>query len=377
MNIDIRMPTAPRPDGWAWARSTAAALADSRDDGPAVLAAVDYFESLLGRDWPGWKEGRPLANTFFTRANSETVAGVELHRVLALLEDEPDIGEVVGQLKSAPWEQFVAATMVVELASRARQAGIETKLLRARGKTIADLRLKLNDRWVTIECLALHETAVMRHADDVYIELERWLTEQGLDQLGRTTVAVLNERSPSEVLQRLPEVKHAVANMVRSGLSELALDGFAKITFERGLSPLPVPIAGLGGEPVETDIRRMRHRMREKSRQLEGEGPSLLVVRSRYLFVFDHLREEMLASTLRMLDAEIGHLKNISAAMVYETWLGSPPPLRTRRAGRLSTVEGTDHRGRSRVAAFVAGADATHPLSDSDVDAFVGPASFW
>ncbi|MBX3201182.1 MAG: hypothetical protein KF894_23790, partial [Labilithrix sp.] len=376
MNIEIRMPAVSRADGWVWARSTAAILA-SRVDGRAVLDAIDYFEQLLGADWPGWAKGYPLANTFFTGVNSEEVTGVELHRLLASLHDEPDIGEVIGQLKSPAWEQFVAATMVLRLASGARRSAIKTQILRARGKHIADLRLDVAGRWLTLECLALHETAVMREAERVDVVLSRWLAESGIDRLGRTTVTILHEPSPSEVLERLPELKEAIHTIVREGRSEAEVETLAKVSFERGLSPLPVPLSGLGSEPLDSDIRRLRHRMREKSRQLVANGPSILVVRTRHLFAFDPHREEMLVLLLAMLHQELGGLPDISAVLVYETWLGSGPPARTRRAGRFAVVEGTDSRGRARVSAFVASGSAVHPLTRAEIDAFVGNESFW
>jgi len=376
MNIELQI--ASRSDGWAWARASADTIARSRPGGRAVLDALDYFEALLGADWTGWAERRPLANTFFTGVSNDEVAGVELHRLLAVLDNDPEIREVIGQLQSAPWEQFVAATMVIHLAARARTAGIKTKFLRARGKTIADLLLDICGRWLTIECLALHETAVMRLAEDVDVALSHWLRASGIDRLGRTMVTVLNERSPSEVMQRLPELKAAVQTLAcDGGPSDAEIEGLAKISFERGLSPHPVPVSGLGSETLDRDIHRLRQRMRQKSRQLVADGPSILVVRSRHLFAFDHHREEMLARTLEMLDEELGRLKDIGAVIVYETWLGSPRSTGSRRDGGFAILEGAEQGGRARVAAFVANANAAHPLSDAELEAFIGKNAFW
>jgi len=342
-----------------------------------LCEALDYFERALGSEWPGWTEGRPLANTFFTGVNGDEVAGVELYRALRALPGDLEIGEVIGQLQSTSWEQFVAATMVLEVASRACRARIPTTLLRARGKTIADLQLNIAARWLTIECVALHETAVMRHADDVYINLAQWLAESGIDRLGRTTIMILNERAPTEVLNRLPELQTAVQSLVRDERPEVEIEEFAKISFERGLAPLPVAIAGLGGEPADRDVQRLRHRMRQKSCQLAVDGPSLLLVRSRYLFAFDHLRGEMVARAVAMLDEELERLHDISAVLLYETWLGSPPPRIRHRGGPVSILAGADGRGRSRVALLVASANAAKPIAEAELDAFAAEDGFW
>lgn len=368
---------APTGEGWNRARQTAATAANSHIEAKALLDAIAFFEAEFGGNWPGWDRRYPLATTFFFAVDTNTASGVELHQHLLALGPDPARNEILGHLKSSAWEQFAAARMVLDLAARARRAGIEVQLLRAPGKIIADLRLRLVERWIRVECVALHESDTARNADRVLDEFLRWTTALGVEKLGRLHVKIVEQLPPSKILERLSELKACIERAVRADTADFLIDGLAAVSFRAGLPALPVPIEGVGEENLDRDVERLRLRIRQKSKQLVGPDPSLLVARTRYLFAFEPFRLEMQAATLKMLEEELTLLPAVSAAVVYETWLGADLPSQGHRGDRFAILEGPDGPGRSRVAVFLAGATPTTPFSLPEVAAFIGEHGFW
>src|SRR5947209_3343283 len=51
-----------------------------------VAKAVVFFHASLGDEWPGWTEGRPLANGFFTALQTGPAECVRLHRMVGVLD---------------------------------------------------------------------------------------------------------------------------------------------------------------------------------------------------------------------------------------------------------------------------------------------------
>ena len=202
-----------------------------------LLAALEWFRVRLPADWPGWADGHPLCNQFFTRMNERPPLGVELHRMLIGLDD-PNLAVIVKQLASPAWEEFTAGRMTLELASRLRAGACKVELLtETRTGPVADVRVKIAERWLTIECLALQADASKHAAWRVFEEVPAWLASSGIDKEGRTTIEFLDILAP-EVERRLPELKEGIQRMVDEGINELRVADIAIVRFKLGALPL-------------------------------------------------------------------------------------------------------------------------------------------
>jgi hypothetical protein len=354
---------------WDRAREMAADGRPTPEELASLLEAIAYFERYAPKNWLGWQSDWPLAQSFFGRYLECPHEGVRLYRQLTGLETVPDLKFSRSELFAKEHGKFQAAMMTLNLASAARNAGHAIEFLGVDGKRIADLRISLHERPVTVECFRLQESKVMFDAEQVERRLSRWLAESGTNFRGQTMVTIHDGVRSDETLRRLEELYGGVQQLVRDGQAHVVIPGFADIEFSVGLSFLPVPIRGHGSEPIGRDIDRLAGRLWEKSAQLGRGGASIFMARPRHLLVFDTLRFELVLAAATRFEEALASLPHVSAVVMHQTWLGSPPPQFVHDGGSIWVDQGRTSEGFARISVVVVNMGATNPLSPLELAA--------
>jgi hypothetical protein len=167
--------------------------------------------------------------------------------------------------------------MALEFCSRACACGSDVEFVQTGNEKTPDVRMRLADRWVTIEFKALHENE----------EIAPWYEfEQTLMNLliGRGVVATTFDRELTPLALSDPEA-------VADGLAAVAAGShheYQPLPRGTGRARLAAINSGLTGYPVvqQTELVRLVSKLRSKwwKQLASAEGPTLLVVRTSELF---------------------------------------------------------------------------------------------
>ena len=248
---------------------------------PEVAAAVTFFRAALGEDWPGWTERWPLANIFFAEVQRGPAECVRLHRMFRVLENVEHANLLTKDLGRRSWRDHVAAVMALEFCSRFHSAGHRAELVKPESAPRPDARIKLDDRWVTVEFKALHDSD-----DEVqwYETLDQVFSEaayRGIDlndfEIELTSAA---RGSATAIVNGLAAI---CASDCRNFVGLPEGTGQARLAERRGVGTISPPVT------QNDDVTRIEKRLldvnRPWSRQLATtSGATLLVVRSKDIF---------------------------------------------------------------------------------------------
>lgn len=385
LRIDYRVPS-EESVGWAEKLAEVTARMDLKQRERAQLeAALQYFRRELGEDWPGWREHRHLATQFFIRYNTDACLGVELHSLASAIAEVPNAARVIRGLGEAPWEKFVSSRMELALASTAatRMLPIEIPVEVRGGDPTPDLRIGIDDRLLTIECLRMQENHDEKLTDALGEQLLAWTTLYGFATRGRLTIMYENVVHVREAMLRIEEIHTALLELADKGAGTVELPRLARVALDPQQPALPSPLLQLPYidryESMEEqhEARRLMHRIREKARQLREPGPTLLIVHTRaVIWPARDTRAALkdLGDTLcRWLEGT-----RIGGVMVHEDFLASGPDgclfldhkpqasmLIARRAGRM------------RSAVLARNLRAPERLTDAEVSFFINAAPSW
>ncbi len=351
--------------------------ADSRKDPRAVgdaLEALTGFEGMLGGDWSGWAEGVPLARDFFVSIQHQPAEGVKFWRMIRALDGVPGLAQVVTDgLANKAWTEYTAAVMALEFCSRVRAAGGGAEFVQRDHDKSPDARLKLVDRWITVEFKALHERDEM----EVWYEFEQTVMN-GLTPHGLAGTAFDRELTPV-ALEDPGAVVEGLISIAARSVSEY--EPLPRGTGRARLAPIN---CGKCGYPVEQtdELVRLVTKVRSAKwwKQLErADGPTLLVVRSRT--TLSGTEPARVGSAARRLtDAlrtPLSKLGMIGAVLVYEEPFWAPVFAIHHQADDLRVRIDTSPTGCARFMVLVPNPDAKEPLREDDLDRLVGPQPIW
>jgi len=350
---------------------------DARKDPRAVGEAVEAltgFEGMLTKDWRGWAEGVPLARDFFVSLQHQAAEGVKFWRMVRTLDGVSGLAEVVHSgLANKMWKEYTAAAMALEFGSRIRAAGGDAEFIQRDHDKSPDARLRLVDRWITVEFKGLHERDEM----EAWYDFEQTVMN-GLTPHGLAGVAFDRELTPAALGDPGAVVEGLLSIAVRN-VREYEL--LPRGTGRARLAPIN---CGKCGYPVEQTDELVRLTSRVRSRkwyeQLErAGGPTLLIVRANTLFGTGE-PGVVGAAARRVADAlnvYLPRLRMISAVLVYDEPFWAPRFAIHHEADDLRVRIDTAPSGCARFMTLVRNADATEPLHEADLDKLVGPQPIW
>jgi hypothetical protein len=352
--------------------------------------AVAWFRRVLGRNEA---KARLLRYWFRTGVNGLAHA-VRLYRCIVALEGVADREKTVRlYLGGGEQELFDAGVMMFDLASGFRRSGREVEFLQpARSGTtesggrhrprVADLRVKLLERRIDIECNAKQPSEEERTADQLFWGLAEWHWQllRASGRVHRLTIQPVETR-PSRFSAELGRIKEAALDLMKAGSTgTVSLPGLCQVAYAADISPLPSPL--LNGLVYDTfynlgdsrEADRLVHALK-KGDQLSASAPGVLVVRGRGLFWHPIHRAGIPSVADRLKEAVSKHPK-IGGVIVYETWIDAE------ESGSTFSCT-SDHRSfvtqglRARAAVYVQNPNARLPLEDEEVELLVGPKMIW
>jgi len=349
---------------------------DAEKDPRASLQDVEAlrgFAAMVGDDWSGWRNGAPLACRFLVRLQGGPTEGVRLWRLVEQLRDVPGLVHVVRrELASKVWIEFYAGAMALEFCARARSAGCAVELVQRDSEKSPDSRVKLVDRWVTVEFKALHESE----------EMEDWNVWEQIIEIG------LGARCVSATFDRdLTQQALSDPGAVLDGLVSIAardVRSYEALPRETGRARIAATNVGRLGYPVEQkpELERLVSKVpsRKWREQLErADGPTLLVVRANTMFGADEPKL-VGAAARRIAEAlkpKLAGLEMVGAVLVYEDPFSAPAfPIHVKLAD-LRVRRDTSPSGNARSIVLVHNAGAAAPLTDAELDRLAGDAPVW
>ncbi len=176
----IQLPKLDDHQTWADAERDPRVNEESRE-------ALHGFGAMFGQGWRGWAASVPLTLQFFTAIENGSCEGVRLWQMVKALDGVPgSVGFARNALGSRVWREYVAAVMALELCSRVRAGGGDAEFIQRDQETSPDTRLRLAERWITVELKALHDPD----------ELEPWGRFRTKSS-GRSCLGAATARRPS------------------------------------------------------------------------------------------------------------------------------------------------------------------------------------
>jgi len=367
------MPNMGGPKSWADAAWVA------RSTGEA--AAIAGFEPMIGAAWGGWLASFPLARQFFTSFQGAEPEGARLWRMVQSLAGLPNLAELVEHdLGGKVWQHYFSAVMTLEFVARWRAAGCDVELVardRTKGRRptkTPDARVKVVDRWITVEFKALHDH------DDLTPWFEKFEPALGSVLMARGIAGTVFERDLTPAaLTDVEAVADGLADIVAKGARE-----WTELPHGTGKARLAPYGFGTCGYPVvqKPDLDRLR------SRLLSGWGeqlaratdPTLLVVSAKTRFPFSEptLVIERGREFARMLDLPLRDRPYIGAVLVYDVPPLVPPVSAVYAdLGSLRIGRDTAPIGFARFSVITCNGGATVPLRKPELERLVGPSQTW
>lgn len=337
-----------------------------RDDRCTTEAqrAIDVLARYLGDHWPGWEQGRPLANSFFvTFQHSEMTDGVRFARLVAELEPKVDrefFGSFLRRLLgSSEWHDYFAAdTALSFLASHAR-VRIPVEFVAEGSTPTPDARVTMADRPITVEFKGMF----LPDSEKKFADFFKCLLEHQID------VNALE----GEILETPSE---AAYESVATAIAEFVADGAVGVlSFDEGWVRKRSE-GMLWGPSGKNDFERLKSRLsgQQYTRQLlETETPNVLLVRTRTAFL--GVKGPRLAEQTELLKSQLEKRPEVSAIVIAEACDASPIFCRDESI-RLFVDEEPEFRTKRAVLA-IANRQAVRPVTQEELDALVGPQMRW
>jgi hypothetical protein len=338
-----------------------------------AVEALACFRRFLGDPWGGWERGVPLARDFFMSYQGLEPEGVKLYRLLRALDGVRGLAEIVRTLGREARSEYVAAVMGLEFCAKARAVGCEVEFVTRNGSPSPDMRIRVAERWVTVELKALHDPDEM----DAWHEFEQRIVN-GLAPHGLIRGDLAFDRELTEAALDDPEA---------------VLEGLAAVLAgnHRDYQPLPrgtgrARIApgncGKLGYPIDQtdDLVRLATKLRQKwwKQLASAEGPTLLIVRAMHVFGWTSAASVGVAArrAADVLAPGLQGLPMVGAVLVYDEPLLPPVWPAFADAGdvrvRMDAVSGC-----ARMMALVPNPSAGEPLTQGELSRFVGHDIIW
>jgi hypothetical protein len=364
--LDIPMELAGGHRCWSDAENDPRAVGE-------VIDALACFKALLGASWDGWERNVSLARNFFMSFQGREPEGVKLYGMVRALHGVRGLREIVKSLAREARSEYVAAMMALEFCARARAVGCEVEFVQRSGSPSPDVRVKVAERWLTIELKALHDPDEM----EAWYEFEQKIVN-GLGPRGLIRNGLAFDRQLTEAALSDPEA-------VLDGLEAVAAGGhrdYRDLPRGTGRARIAPINCGKSGFPIdqEDDLVRLVKKLRQKWwRQFAATtGPTLLVARATRVFGWTDVNS-VGAAARRIATALVPCLRGfptIGGVLVYdEPFLPPVWPLFA-DAGDMRTRMDTSS-GCARMMTLVPNPAAAVPLAEHELSRFVGPEIIW
>jgi hypothetical protein len=351
---------------WSDAGNDPRATDESRD-------ALACFKKLLGEQWDGWGRGVPLARNFFMSFQGLESEGVKFYRMIRTLAGVRGLREIVKSLARDARSEYAAATMAMEFCSRIRAAGGEVEFVQRQSTPTPDVRVRLCERWVTMEFKALHE----RHELEVWYDFEQYVVT-GLAARGLLGNDIAFDRE-------LTDAALADPDGVVEGLAAVAAGNHREyVDLPRGTGRARIAPNNCGacGYPIDQqdELVRLASKLRQKWwKQLASAiGPTLLVVRTEHVLGWPDIAS--LGRAARRLATALApclsRLPMVGGVLVYEEPFLAPTWPAFADASDVRVRRDTSN-GCARMMALVPNPAAAVRLTEDELSRFVGPEVVW
>lgn len=362
------LPTTPMPvGGWDELLSEIGSRPGLSDtERVEAKTSLLFFRASFGENWAGLAEGYPFASTLTTSAQGGPVEAVRVYRLLHALGSDAEVEQLLVDLRGKNWEHYASADMVLRIAAHFRARGLELEIPRHVNKKVADIRVTVGRRTVTIECSALREPKARQAFDDFFQKLLDW-TNEDLERRGRLRLHFLGEFNPS-ALRRLWST---MSRLVATGeCASVPITNEIRVEYHPDAVPQLVPIEQ-GPRIVSTDTTRLASKLIRKASQLDVAGPTALILRSFDAFLLAHDKIDAAAEVLVALP----QTPMVSAVLLYEdSFLPGLPFARALVDRGVLQVVGHTAQGLHRQGLLIANPAARMPLEPDELTSlFLGP----
>jgi hypothetical protein len=347
--------------------------------------AVTHLRDLLGDDWGGWAEGRPLAYELLRAYGDGRPEVVRLVRLLRHLESDPYFGDILTDLGNAGREKYVGAVNVLAVAGSLRSHGCAVELIpRDPPRKTPDFRADLAGRWVTFEAMALQPSKSKQDADTIRDSLVGWARSKGIAD---SWFVKIDWPVPvGEALSQLEELKKRIEDAVRKGAdAQISSVGPGTVRVFRGQGPIPILVNGLvtdsfRGVADQNEMKRVLCRIREKYDQVKAvDGPTVIILRNDELLVPAHIRdmESAIQDVASRIVGALPVLPHAGAVLDYEEWVAECPASIVLRGDSYCATVDRASDGFCRAAILASNPAAHAPLTTSEIGALIGLAMRW
>jgi hypothetical protein len=334
-----------------------------------------YFRRVLREGWRGWEKQAQFACRFYNGFQTTEREWVRYHRFACALGCGPNVEHLVkSDLGSHVWSEFMSAACTLEFLGSFQLAGHGAELIQNTHETSPDARLKIQNRWVTVEFKAMNPSEDQRAWSDFEAEVFALLMSEGLEV-------------DSFDIDFSPVALGAAASVV---------EGLVAISQSRSTDFLPLPngagrakyVKGTGKLPgftIPLNVRSDQGRLLDKlssawwQQLAQVEGPTLLVVRARSLFPLDSLDDtsKMAANLATALRERLRGRRMVSGVLLYDEpfWPAHEPIHHAEEAFRLTI--GPSPSGTLRITLLVTNPEPRVHLLAEEMGSLVGPQMIW
>ena len=336
-----------------------------------LVAAVSILRRIIGNDWKGWVENRPLATLFGMSFQGGPPEWVRLCRLICHLDNTRGIEALVrSDLGSSAWNEYVAAVMALEFCGRFAASGRLVEFIEtADHESPADAFVDVEQRRIRVEFKALHEAEFLENWND----LTQWVATQMSEQGADNGIDVWCYPCALENREALLADLLAVRNARRPQMLELPSGtGRARYT---GLNVMGWDYPKKQRPDLERLLGKLTTRWWRKFRN--ADRPGLLVVRTSMLFGASFAGIEARAQEIALaLTSALPSIPGASAVVIYDDPFWPPIPATNRAVAGARLCTGTID-GSARVVLLVANGQATFPLASEELELLAGPRMIW
>lgn len=346
--------------------SAAAAAGDAE-----LVAAVTKFRVLLGEDWKGWSETRPLASHFGMSFQGGPPEWVRLSRLIEHLQGAQGVEALVRlDLGSSAWPQYVAAVMALEFCGRFAAHGRFVEFIEtADHEAPADAFVDVAQRPIRVEFKALHEAEFLAK----WNELMEWVTNRMAAQSADNEVDVWCYPPALENREALLADLIAVRAAKCPDMIQLPSGtGQARYT---GLNVMGWSYPEKQRPDLERLLSKLASRWWRKFRN--ADRPGLLVVRTSMLFGESFAGVEGRAQEIaEAVTAVLPSIPGASAIVIYDDPFWPPIPATHQVIASARLCTGT-MGGCARIVLLVTNTEAAFPLTTEELELLIGPNMAW
>jgi hypothetical protein len=369
----LAQPTPRQLDEWASRRATPEARQEAED-------AIACIRRFVGDGW--LDRPTPFSGVMFTGFQGREPELVRLFQLLSPLLEEPHLAPLVRDLTGSSEAAFHSACAVLEVLGAFVQR-VEVEILPRTHVAGADYRLRLDERWLTVESTGLREDAASVHVTELHRDLDRWGREQGILSVGMAVVDFHGSLEEAELA--MPLVKEGITSLLATGEFDriIQVEGRTTVQLVRERTgpwsvmtsgPTTETYFGTAGRAMTRLLRAIRH----KRRQVVADGPAIIYVEPNNL-LWNHRRsrEMQLGEVAARVAASLLEAPEVSGVVVCEKWLDAAEVAEHFQHDLYTACWGTCADGYVRVVMLVPNPEARHPLSDRERAAWVGPGMLW